>query len=174
MRRGTLGVINAFGTGVADDKLAQAYCEDMIRFYLGEKPCLRSVPTYDLARPLALKEALARFEQLVVKPRAGHGGHGVVICPHAKPEDVEAARRAVIADPGAWVAQPMVCLSTHPTVIDGRLQPRHIDLRPFVAQTAEGPETLPVALTRVAFDAGALVVNTSRNGGGKATWVAAA
>ena len=71
MRRGTLGVINAFGTGVADDKLAQAYVEDMIRFYLGEEPCLRSVPTYDLARPLALKEALDRFEELVVKPRSG-------------------------------------------------------------------------------------------------------
>ena len=174
LRRGTLGVINAFGTGVADDKLAQAYVEDMIRFYLGEEPCLRSVPTYDLARPLALREALDRFDELVVKPRAGHGGRGVVICPHARPEDVEAARRAVISDPGAWVAQPMVCLSTHPTVVDGRLEPRHVDLRPFVAQTDEGPVVLPAALTRVAFDAGALVVNTSRNGGGKDTWVTAA
>ena len=173
MRRGTLGVINAFGTGVADDKLAQAYVEDMIRFYLGQEPCLRSVPTYDLARPRALQEALERFEQLVVKPRSGSGGRGVVICPHAKPEDVELARRAVISDPGAWVAQPLVRLSTHPTVIGGRLEPRHVDLRPFVAQTEEGPAVLPAALTRVAFDAGALVVNTSANGGGKATWVMA-
>jgi uncharacterized circularly permuted ATP-grasp superfamily protein len=173
MRKGTLGVVNAFGTGVADDKLVQAYVEDMIRFYLGEEPRLRSVPTFDLARPRDLKDALARFDELVVKPRAGHGGRGVVICPHAKPEDVEAARREVISDPSAWVAQPMVCLSTHPTVVGGRLEPRHIDLRPFVAQTADGPEVLPAALTRVAFDAGALVVNTAQNGGGKDTWVMA-
>lgn len=174
MRQGTLGVINAFGTGVADDKLAQAYVEDMIRFYLGQEPCLRSVPTYDLARPLALREALERFDELVIKPRARHGGRGVVICPHAEPHDVAAARRAVISDPGAWIAQPMVCLSTHPTVIGGRLEPRHVDLRPFVAQTADGPALLPAALTRVAFDAGALAVDTSRNGGGKDTWVVAA
>ena len=173
LRAGTLGVVNAFGTGVADDKLAQAYVEDMVRFYLGEEPAIRSVPTYDLARPLALKEALERFGTLVVKPRAGHGGRGVVVCPHAKPEDVEATRRQVIADPGAWVAQPLVSLSTHPTVVDGRLAPRHVDLRPFVVQTADGPEVLPTALTRVAFDAGALVVNTSQNGGGKDTWVLA-
>jgi uncharacterized circularly permuted ATP-grasp superfamily protein len=171
MRKGTLGVINPFGTGVADDKLAQAYVEEMVRFYLGEEPCLRSVPTYDLARPLALQEALERFGELVVKPRAGSGGRGVVINPHAKPEEVAAARRAVISDPGAWVAQPMVCLSTHPTVVDGRLEPRHVDLRPFVVQTLDGPRTLPAALTRVAFDPGALVVNTSQNGGGKDTWV---
>jgi carboxylate-amine ligase len=171
MRKGTLGVINPFGTGVADDKLAQAYVEEMVRYYLGEEPCLRSVPTYDLARPLALKEALERFGELVVKPRAGSGGRGVVINPHAKKEEVEAVRRAVISDPGAWVAQPMVCLSTHPTVVDGRLEPRHVDLRPFVVQTLDGPRTLPAALTRVAFDPGALVVNTSQNGGGKDTWV---
>ncbi len=173
LRKGTLGVINPFGTGVADDKLTQAYVEDMVRFYLGEEPLLRSVPTYDLARAFDLREALDRFGELVVKPRSGSGGRGVVINPHAKPEDVEAVRRAVVSDPGAWVAQPMICLSTHPTVIDGRLQPRHVDLRPFVLQTADGPRTAPAALTRVAFDPGALVVNTSQNGGGKDTWVPA-
>ena len=94
--------------------------------------CSAPCPTYDLARAFDLREALDRFEELVVKPRSGSGGRGVVINPHAKPEDVEAVRRAVVSDPGAWVAQPMICLSTHPTVIDGRLQPRHVDLRPFV------------------------------------------
>jgi uncharacterized circularly permuted ATP-grasp superfamily protein len=173
MRKGTLGVVNPFGTGVADDKLTQAYVEDMVRFYLGEEPLIRSVPTYDLARALDLREALERFEELVVKPRSGSGGRGVVINPHAKPEDVETVRRAVVSDPGAWVAQPMICLSTHPTVIDGRLQPRHVDLRPFVLGTATGPRMAPAALTRVAFDPGALVVNTSQNGGGKDTWVPA-
>jgi uncharacterized circularly permuted ATP-grasp superfamily protein len=171
LRAGTLGLVNAFGTGVADDKLTQAYVEDMVRFYLGEEPLLRSVPTYDLARAFDLREALDRFGELVIKPRSGSGGRGVVINPHAKPEDVEAVRRAVVSDPGAWVAQPMICLSTHPTVIDGRLQPRHVDLRPFVLGTAAGPRMAPAALTRVAFDPGALVVNTSQNGGGKDTWV---
>ena len=173
MRKGTIGVVNPFGTGVADDKLTQAYVEDMVRFYLGEEPLIRSVPTYDLARALDLREALDRFEELVVKPRSGSGGRGVVINPHARPEDVETVRRAVVSDPGAWVAQPMICLSTHPTVIDGRLQPRHVDLRPFVLGTAAGPRMAPAALTRVAFDPGALVVNTSQNGGGKDTWVSA-
>jgi len=109
----------------------------------------------------------------VIKPRAGHGGMGVVICPHARRDDVEAARRAVVANPSSWVAQPLVTLSTHPTVIDGRLCPRHVDLRPFVVQTAEGPAVLPAALTRVAFGAGALVVNSSQDGGAKDTWIVA-
>ena len=170
---GTLGVVNAFGTGVGDDKLVHSYVEDMIRFYLGEQPLVPSVRTYDLARPDCLTEALDRFGELVIKPRAGHGGMGVVICPHARRDDVEAARRAVIANPSSWVAQPLVTLSTHPTVIDGRLCPRHVDLRPFVVQTAEGPAVLPAALTRVAFGAGALVVNSSQNGGAKDTWIVA-
>jgi len=170
---GTLGVVNAFGTGVGDDKLVHSYVEDMIRFYLGEQPLVPSVRTYDLAQPDCLTEALDRFGELVIKPRAGHGGMGVVICPHARRDDVEAARRAVIANPSSWVAQPLVTLSTHPTVIDGRLCPRHVDLRPFVVQTAEGPAVLPAALTRVAFGAGALVVNSSQNGGAKDTWIVA-
>jgi uncharacterized circularly permuted ATP-grasp superfamily protein len=168
---GTLGVVNAFGTGVGDDKLVHAYVEDMVRFYLGEDPLVPSVRTYDLARPECLSEALGRFEELVIKPRAGHGGMGVVICPHARRDDVEAARRAVIADPSAWVAQPLVSLSTHPTVIDGRLCPRHVDLRPFAVQTAASPAVLPTALTRVALGAGALVVNSAQNGGAKDTWI---
>ena len=170
---GTLGLVNAFGTGVADDKLVHSYVEDMVRFYLGEEPAVPSVRTFDLAQPECLTEALDRFEELVVKPRAGHGGVGVIVCPHARRDDIEAARRAVVADPSMWIAQPMISLSTHPTVIDGRLSPRHIDLRPFVVQTAGGPATLPAALTRVAFGAGALVVNSSQNGGAKDTWIVA-
>jgi carboxylate-amine ligase len=167
---GTLGVVN-FGTGVADDKLVHGYVEDMVRFYLGEEPAVPSVQTFDLARPECLSEALDRFGELVVKRRAGHGGIGVVVCAHARRADVETARRAVIADPSMWVAQPMVSLSTHPTVIDGRLCPRHVDLRPFAVQTADGATVLPAALTRVAFGSGALVVNSSQNGGAKDTWV---
>jgi uncharacterized circularly permuted ATP-grasp superfamily protein len=108
----------------------------------------------------------------VVKPRAGYGGEGVVICPHAEPADIERLRAAVEAEPGDYIAQEMVPLSRHPTVVDGALVPRHVDLRPFVFLGAGGAaRVLPGGLTRVAFDAGALVVNSSQNGGAKDTWV---
>jgi uncharacterized circularly permuted ATP-grasp superfamily protein len=173
VRNGVLGLANQYGTGVADDKLTHAYVEDMIRFYVGEEPVLRSVPTYDLAQPAQLEEALDVFDELVLKPRAGHGGVGVLIAPRATREQIDATRAAVIADPGAWIAQRMVMLSTHPTVVEGgRLAPRHIDLRPFVF-LGEGarPRVLPGGLTRVARSEGALIVNSSQNGGAKDTWV---
>jgi uncharacterized circularly permuted ATP-grasp superfamily protein len=175
VRRGVLGLVNQYGTGVADDKLTHAYVEDMIRFYIGEEPVLRSVPTYDLARPDQLARALDVFDTLVLKPRAGYGGVGVLIAPHATRAEIEATRAAVLADPGAWIAQRMVMLSTHPTVVEGgRLAPRHIDLRPFVF-LGEGatPRVLPGGLTRVARSEGALIVNSSQNGGAKDTWVLA-
>jgi uncharacterized circularly permuted ATP-grasp superfamily protein len=169
---GTLGVVNAFGCGVGDDKLTHAYVEDMVRFYLGEEPRLRSVETLDLGRPDHLERALDRFGELVVKPRAGSGGEGVVVCPHAEPADVEALRDRVRASPRDWVAQPFVELSRHPTVVDGALAPRHVDLRPFVfMHGADHPRVLPGGLTRFALDAGAMVVNTSQDGGFKDTWV---
>jgi uncharacterized circularly permuted ATP-grasp superfamily protein len=173
VRNGVLGLVNQYGTGVADDKLTHAYVEDMIRFYVGEEPVLRSVPTYDLAQPAQLAEALDVFDELVLKPRAGHGGVGVLIAPRASRAEIDATRTAVIADPGAWIAQRMVMLSTHPTVVEGgRLAPRHIDLRPFVF-LGEGvrPRVLPGGLTRVARSEGQLVVNSSQNGGAKDTWV---
>ncbi|HEX6020998.1 MAG TPA: circularly permuted type 2 ATP-grasp protein, partial [Solirubrobacter sp.] len=173
VRRGLLGLVNQYGTGVADDKLTHAYVEKMIEFYLGQEPVLRSVPTYDLAQPSQLEEALDVFDQLVLKPRAGHGGVGVLIAPRASREEIEKTRAAVIEEPDAWIAQRMVMLSTHPTVVDdGRFAPRHIDLRPFVF-LGEGatPRVLPGGLTRVARDEGALVVNSSQNGGAKDTWV---
>jgi uncharacterized circularly permuted ATP-grasp superfamily protein len=172
LRDGKLGLINQFGTGVADDKLTHAYADDIIRFYLGEEPVLRSVPTYDLAQPEQFAQAMEEFDQLVLKPRAGHGGVGVLIAPHASPEDVSAVRKQVEASPGDWIAQRMVMLSTHPTVSNGGLSPRHIDLRPFVFMGQGGvPRVLPGGLTRVARDEGALVVNSSQNGGAKDTWV---
>jgi uncharacterized circularly permuted ATP-grasp superfamily protein len=172
LRRGTLGLVNQFGTGVADDKLTHAYADDIIRYYLGEEPELPSVPTYDLGQPDQLAAALDELDQLVIKPRAGHGGIGVVIAPRAAAEDVARVRDAIRAEPGAWIAQRLVMLSTHPTVVDGRLAPRHIDLRPFVF-LGEGanPRVLPGGLTRFARDAGALVVNSSQNGGAKDTWI---
>jgi carboxylate-amine ligase len=171
-REGRIGLVNAFGIGVGDDKLVHAYVEEMVRYYLGEEPLVRSVRTYDLGRPEVLEEALDRFGELVIKPRAAYGGVGVVICPHAEREDVAETRRKVVDSPQDFIAQELIPLSCHPTVIDGSLQPRHVDLRPFVFL---GPDdaagVLPGGLTRVAFDEGALVVNSSQNGGAKDTWV---
>ena len=172
LQAGTLAVVNAFGTAVADDKLAHAYVEDLVRFHLGEEPLLRSVETLDLGRPEVLERAMDELETLVVKPRTGHGGIGVVICPHAEREDIEALREAIAAAPAEFVAQPLIDLSVHPTVIDGVLCPRHVDLRPFVFLRASGEAAvMPGGLTRVAFGEGAIVVNSTQNGGAKDTWV---
>ncbi len=170
---GTLACVNAFGTGVADDKLLHAYVESMVRFYLGEEPLLRSVPTYDPSQPGVLEMILERIDELVVKPRSGHGGYGVVIGPHARPEDLRATAAALSRAPQRFVAQETIMLSRHPTVTDGRLEPRHIDLRPFAISSAEHVHVLPGGLTRVAFERDALVVNSSQNGGSKDTWVLA-
>jgi uncharacterized circularly permuted ATP-grasp superfamily protein len=171
-REGRIGLVNAFGIAVGDDKLAHAYVEDMVRYYLGEEPLVPSVRTYDLGRPEVLEEALDRFAELVIKPRGGYGGDGVVICAHAERADVERTRRQVEAAPEDFIAQELIPLSLHPTVIDGRLEPRHVDLRPFVFLGAGGTASvLPGGLTRVAFDDGALVVNSSQNGGAKDTWI---
>ncbi len=169
---GALKLVNRFGTGVADDKLAHAYVEDMVRFYLGEEPSLEQVETFDLADPSNLERALDIFGELVIKDRGSYGGIGVMICPHAEPGDVEALREKVRAAPGDYIAQRLVDLSTHPTEFGGALEPRHVDLRPFVFMAApDDVRVLPGGMTRVALDAGALVVNSSQNGGAKDTWV---
>jgi uncharacterized circularly permuted ATP-grasp superfamily protein len=172
MLKGTLGLVSAFGLGVADDKLAHAYVEEMIRFYLHEQPLLGSVPTYDLGRPDHLEHVLDRIDELVVKPRGMYGGVGVVVAPHAERADVEKTRAAVRERPEDFVAQEMIPLSTHPTVVGDELEPRHVDLRPFIFMGEGGlPHVLPGGLTRVALDEGSLVVNSSQNGGAKDTWV---
>jgi uncharacterized circularly permuted ATP-grasp superfamily protein len=172
LSNGTLSCVNAFGAGIADDKLIHAYVEDMVRFYLGEEPLLRSVRTYDPCDEARRTEILDRIDELVVKPRSGFGGHGVVVGPHAEPADVRSAARALAERPGDFVAQELVTLSTHPTAIEGRLEPRHVDLRPF-AFAGDDVEVAPGGITRVALDRGALVVNASQRGGAKDTWVMA-
>jgi uncharacterized circularly permuted ATP-grasp superfamily protein len=171
--KGTLACVNAFGTGVADDKLLHAYVEQMVRFYLGEEPILKSVPTYDPTRPGMLEMVVERIDELVIKPRTGHGGNGVVIGPHAQKEDLDRTVAALRATPQRFIAQETVMLSRHPTVTDGQLELRHIDLRPFAIAGTERVQVLPGGLTRVAFERGALVVNSSQNGGSKDTWVLA-
>jgi len=171
VREGTLAVVNPLGSGLADDKLVHAYVEEMVRFYLGEEPLLSSVRTYDLGDGDQLAEALDRFGDLVIKPRDGYGGIGVVLCRHASADERRRIEAEVRRDPDGFVAQETITLSTHPTVIEGRLEPRHVDLRPFVVGGGRESAVAPGALTRVAFEAGELVVNSSRNGGGKDTWV---
>jgi carboxylate-amine ligase len=171
LRRGTVACVNAFGNGLADDKLVHAYVGEMVSFYLGEEPLVRSVHTYDPGEPAVREEVLERIGELVVKPRNGSGGAGVIVCPHASAEDVELAARLVGTKPEAFVVQDTIELSTHPTVVDGALEPRHVDLRPFVFSTPSGATVLAGGLTRVALGRGALVVNSSMNGGGKDTWM---
>jgi uncharacterized circularly permuted ATP-grasp superfamily protein len=171
LRRGTLACFNAFGAGLADDKLVHAYVEEMVRFYLDEEPLVESVPTYDLGEPDELLRALDRLDQLVIKPRTGFGGYGVVIVPHATREDRDLIEDAIRANPTRYIAQETIALSRHPTVCGDRLEPRHIDLRPFVLTSGDDVEVIGGGLTRVAFSKGALVVNSSQNGGGKDTWV---
>ena len=171
LRAGTLSVVNAFGTGVADDKLLHAYVEDLIRFYLGEEPLLPSVRTYDLAAPGVLSMVLGRLGELVVKPRAGHGGRGVVIGPHADPGTLAMTRRLVEAEPDRYVAQELVMLSEHPTIAGDELVPRHVDLRPFVLTAGDRRRVLPGGLTRVALREGEMIVNSARDGGAKDTWI---
>lgn len=172
LQAGKLSLMNWFGTGVADDKRVHAHVDALTRYYLGQEPLIRSVPTLDLADPAALEEALDRAGELVLKPRDGHGGHGVVIGPSASAEEIDAVRAAVRAAPAGWIAQEVVALSTHPTAIGDALVPRHVDLRPFVIATGAREWTvLPGGLTRVALAEGEMVVNSSRGGGGKDTWV---
>ena len=173
VRRGNLSVVNPLGSGVADDKLVHAYVERMVRFYLGEDPLLKSVPTHDLSDPEVLEAALPRIGELVVKPRRGLGGQGIVVCPHASEDHRRAIAKTVAESPGDWIAQEMVALSTHPTICDRQLEPRHVDLRPYAIGGADAAAAVPGGLTRVAFDRGSLVVNSSQNGGAKDTWVLA-
>ncbi|MCA1691883.1 MAG: circularly permuted type 2 ATP-grasp protein [Acidimicrobiales bacterium] len=172
-RKGNVTIANAVGNGVADDKLVYTYVPAMIDYYLGEKPILPNVDTYRLDESDQLTYVLERFDQLVVKPVDGSGGSGLLIGPHATDEELARTRNAVLADPRGWIAQEVVQLSTSPTQVGNRLSPRHVDLRPFAVNDGERVWVVPGGLTRVALTEGSLVVNSSRGGGSKDTWVLA-
>ncbi|MCM3846385.1 carboxylate--amine ligase/circularly permuted type 2 ATP-grasp protein [Pseudonocardia sp. DR1-2] len=177
MARGRVALRNAPGNGVADDKLVYAYVPEMIRYYLGEKPVLASVPTLPCVDPLAREQVLDRLDRLVLKPVDGYGGAGIVIGPHAGRAELDRVAAAIRDTPAGWVAQDLVGISTHPTFTDGALRPQAVDLRVFAVQShgAGGvPEVdvLPAALSRVA-PPGGMIVNSSRGGGAKDTWVLA-
>jgi carboxylate-amine ligase len=170
VRAQTLTLANSLGNGVADDKAIYAYVPKFIEYYLGELPLLEQVRTYSCAEAEQKAFVLSRIEELVVKPVDGYGGLGVVIGPRASDEELARARSLIAEQPERWIAQETVQLSTHPTFTGGRLRPRHVDLRVFVYYGAQ-PVVVPAALTRVA-PPGSLVVNSSRGGGGKDTWLA--
>jgi len=170
-RSGTVAIANAIGTGVADDKAIYHYVPEMIRFYLGEEPILENVPTYLLGDERVRKEVLRRLHELVIKPTSESGGKGVFIGPHASAAEREQQRRMIAEHPGRFIAQELVHLSTAPTeTADGRLAPRHVDLRPF-AVFGEEIRIVPGGLTRVALREGSMIVNSSQGGGSKDTWV---
>jgi uncharacterized circularly permuted ATP-grasp superfamily protein len=170
-RAGRVTLANAVGNGVADDKLVYTYLPDLTRYYLGEDPILPNVDTWRLEEPDALEEVLDRLAELVVKPVDGSGGKGIVIGPHADAAELDAARLRLLEDPRGWIAQPLVQLSTVPTLVGEKLEPRHVDLRPFAVNNGSEIFVLPGGLTRVALGRGELVVNSSRGGGSKDTWV---
>ncbi|HTP15166.1 MAG TPA: carboxylate--amine ligase/circularly permuted type 2 ATP-grasp protein [Streptosporangiaceae bacterium] len=168
--RGSAVVLaNAPGNGLADDKCLYAFVPKLIEYYLGEQPLLDNVPTYLCRDAESRAEVLDRLAELVIKPVHGYGGGRVVIGPDAAPAELRAARSRILADPARWIAQETVSLSTHPTLVDGRLEPRAVDLRGFVC-LGGGPMVIPVALTRVA-PGGSRIVNSSRGGGAKDTWL---
>ncbi len=170
-RAGTVAVANAIGTGVADDKAVYHYVPAMIGFYLGEEPILDNVPTYLLGDPTVRNDVLTRLDQLVVKPTSESGGKGVFIGPQASAAEREQQARLIKTQPDRFIAQDLVHLSTMPTETgDGRLAPRHVDLRPF-AVFGDEIRIVPGGLTRVALREGSMIVNSSQGGGSKDTWV---
>ena len=169
-RAGNIGISNAIGTGIADDKSIYPYVPDMIEFYLGEKPILANVPTFQCRKPEDLKYTLAHLEELVVKETHGAGGYGMLIGPVASQSEIEQFRNQLKAHPEKYIAQPTLALSTCPTFVEAGVAPRHIDLRPLVL-SGKQIKMVQGGLTRVALKDGSLVVNSSQGGGTKDTWV---
>ncbi|MCY4212805.1 MAG: circularly permuted type 2 ATP-grasp protein, partial [Gammaproteobacteria bacterium] len=169
-RRGNLAMANAPGTGVADDKAVYAYVPAMIRYYLGEEPVIDNVETHLCREPDGLRHTLEHLDELVVKAVGESGGYGMLVGPHASASERAEFAARIRAEPQNYIAQPTLPLSRAPCLIDGRLKPRHVDLRPFVLHGAE-TTVVPGGLCRVALREGSLVVNSSQGGGAKDIWV---
>jgi carboxylate-amine ligase len=167
---GTLRLANAVGNGIADDKAVYAFVPAMIRYYLGEEPLLDNVETRVLADPDSHREVIGHLEDYVIKPVDAPSGQGIVLGPQASAAELDELRRRIEARPEGFVAQELVDFTTHPTLMSHRLEPRRVDLRVFTVCTPE-PEVLSAPLTRVAMRPGSLVVNSSRGGGAKDTWI---
>src|ERR1700730_5235821 len=168
---GNVTLANAVGTGIADDKAVYSYMPEIVKFYLGEQPILKNVPTWRCREPEHLSYVLDNLSDLVVKEVHGSGGYGMLIGPKADKATLEAFRAKLKSEPTNFIAQPTLALSTVPTLVDEGLAPRHVDLRPFVLTGRDKIRIVPGGLTRVALQAGSLVVNSSQGGGTKDTWV---
>ena len=169
-RAGKVGLANAVGTGVADDKAVYAYMPRIVRYYTGEDAILPNVDTHICREPEALRFTLDHLEELVVKPVGESGGYGITIGPRASRHELEACRAALLANPEKYISQPCLDLSVCPTLVGDRVAARHVDLRPY-AVTGATTWLLPGGLTRVALREGSLIVNSSQGGGSKDTWV---
>ncbi len=169
-RAGNVTLANAFGTGVADDKALYAYVPDIIRYYLSEEPVLKNVETYLMTRPSERQHTLANLDKFVVKAVGESGGYGMLIGPQSTAAQREEFARRIEADPRNYIAQPTISFSRAPCLVDDALEPRHVDLRPYVLY-GDKVTVVPGGLTRVALTRGSLVVNSSQGGGSKDTWV---
>src|ERR1700683_962987 len=169
-RSGNVALANALGTGVADDKAVYAYVPAIIRYFLGEEPILNNVHTFVCSDPAQRQHVLSRLDQYVVKAVGESGGYGMLIGPYSTAEEREDFRARILADPRNYIAQPTLALSRAPCFLDGRVEPRHVDMRPYVLY-GDAIRIVPGGLTRVALQKGSLVVNSSQGGGSKDTWV---
>jgi len=169
-RAGRVTIVNAPGTGIADDKSIYTYLPDVIEFYTGEKPLLQNVPTWRCSEAQPLAYVLDNLAELVVKEVHGSGGYGMLVGPTSSKQDIEEFRAKLIARPSNYIAQPTLALSAVPTYVEQGVAPRHVDLRPFVL-SGDQVRITPGGLTRVALKEGSLVVNSSQGGGTKDTWV---
>ena len=169
-RAGHVALANAPGCGVADDKVIYTYVPDIIRYYTGEEPLLPNVPSYRCVEKSQRDYVLDNLDKMVVKPANESGGYGMLIGPQASKQERDKFARQIRANPRNYMAQPMLILSTAPTLIDDNVEPRHLDLRPFILS---GKDTYVTTggLTRVAMHKGSTVVNSSQGGGSKDTWV---
>lgn len=170
-RNGRVTLSNAIGTGVADDKAVYTFVPEMIEFYLGEKPILNNVPTWQCRKKDDLAYVLAHLPELVVKEVHGAGGYGMLVGPASTKAEIEQFRERILQNPHGYIAQPTLALSSCPTFVESGIAPRHIDLRPFVLSSGKRTAIVPGGLTRVALKEGSLVVNSSQGGGTKDTWV---
>ncbi len=168
---GNITLANAVGTGIADDKAVYSYMPEIVKFYLGEEPILKNVPTWRCREPKDLAYVLDNLTELVVKEVHGSGGYGMLIGPAATKATIEAFRDKLKREPEGFIAQPTLALSTCPTCTESGLAPRHVDLRPFVLTGSNHVTIVPGGLTRVALKEGSLVVNSSQGGGTKDTWI---
>ncbi len=170
-RTGHVAIVNAMGNGVADDKAVYSYVPAMIRYYLNEEPILKNVPTYQLGESENRKLVFENMDKMVIKKTNESGGYGMLIGSAATEKQMEEFKIAIEEDPRSFIAQPIISLSSAPCYINGVLQPRRVDLRPYALYGPDGIDIVPGGLTRVALTEGSLVVNSSQGGGSKDTWV---